>query len=275
MAQVNLILSLPQEIITATSLGIEGFAWHRSPGSGKYFQGRSVLVDLALANDKPDFEFLAEGAWRDTRADAIAAVAAARAGRRTKTALSCHAFSCTPTSAYRRVFLSKTGGQVLEMESAGDAVQLPEASCDEGMTPEQIAAVIGHLAPGSRKPRLYMVLAPVEFIMLSSLTPEEYAWYATHRPGKMFRQVLFTELNSDPTQVAAETVFEEGRKELMENTTKKTKTVSSGECLHRVPFSSWVGYKREIKGGIYVADRTSLRVWRFPEQIKSQWEKAA
>ena len=274
MSQLSLVLSLPQEIITATSLGIEGFAWHRSPGSGKYFQGRSVLIELAVANDKPDFEFLPEGNWRDARADAIAAIAAARAGRRTKTALSSNAFSCTPLSAFRRIYLSKTGGQVMELESAGDAVRLPEASCDEGMTPEQIAAVIGHLAPGSRKPRLYMVLAPVEFILMSSLTPEEYAWYATHRPGKMFRQVLFTELNTDPTQVAAETVFEAGRKELSENTTKKTKTVSAGECLHRVPFSSWVGYRRETKGGVYVADRGTLRVWRFPEQIKTQWEKA-
>lgn len=274
MAQVSLVLSLPQEIITATSLGIEGFAWHRSPGSGKYFQGRSVLIDLALANDKPDFEFLPEGDWRDARADAIAAVAAARAGRHTKTALSCNAFSSTPISAFRHIYLSKTGGQVLEMEANGEPIKLPEASCDESMTPEQISGVIGHLAPTSRKPHLYMVLAPVEFIVLSSLTPEEYAWYATHRPGKMFRQVLFTELNTDPTQVAAENVFEAARKELLENHMKKTKTVSAGECLHRVPFTSWVGYRREAKGGIYVADRGTLRVWRFPEQIRSQWEKA-
>ncbi|MCJ7441050.1 MAG: hypothetical protein MUO25_05655 [Thermoanaerobaculaceae bacterium] len=61
MEQLNLVLSLPQGAITATNLGIEGFAWHRRPGSGKYFLGRTIFFDLALSNGRPDFTYLDEG----------------------------------------------------------------------------------------------------------------------------------------------------------------------------------------------------------------------
>jgi hypothetical protein len=51
MKQLNLVLTVPHGSVVATSLGVDGFAWHRSPGSGKHFRGRSVLVDLALAQN--------------------------------------------------------------------------------------------------------------------------------------------------------------------------------------------------------------------------------
>src|SRR5512145_797594 len=98
---LNLILSLPHGIITATSLGVAGFAWHRSPGSGSHFRGRVVLVDLAVEGCEPAFEFFDEGGWRDARGDTVAALAAASEGKRTKTALSNSAFSVTPIAAYR------------------------------------------------------------------------------------------------------------------------------------------------------------------------------
>ena len=71
MEQLNLILSLPQGAMTATNLGIEGFAWHRRPGSGKFFQGRTIFFDLALSNRRPDFTYLDEGGWRDAMGDTV------------------------------------------------------------------------------------------------------------------------------------------------------------------------------------------------------------
>lgn len=65
MGQVNLVLNIPHGSVTATSLGIEGYALHRSPGSGKYFRGKTIMVDLALEGDRPAFRFLEEGGWRD------------------------------------------------------------------------------------------------------------------------------------------------------------------------------------------------------------------
>jgi hypothetical protein len=97
MSEINLVLTIPQGIITATSLGLEGFAKHRSPGSGKFYRGKAVMVDLALDGDT------------------VAALAAVRTGNRTKTALSNVGFSVTPLAAYRRVFLVKTGGALLEL----------------------------------------------------------------------------------------------------------------------------------------------------------------
>ena len=85
MSDINLVLNLPTGVITATSLGVTGLAWHHSPGTSGKFHGHSVLVDLALANGQPAFNFLDEGGWRDATAD-TAHGAAAQSGKRTKTA---------------------------------------------------------------------------------------------------------------------------------------------------------------------------------------------
>src|SRR5512136_756183 len=102
---LHLILIIPHSIVTATSLGIEGYARHRSPGSGKYFSGRTVFVDLAITDNRPDFNFLDEGNWRDAYGDATASLDAVKRGKRTKTALSNTGFSCTPIGAYRSCYL--------------------------------------------------------------------------------------------------------------------------------------------------------------------------
>jgi hypothetical protein len=276
MQPVNLILSLPQGVITASSLGIDGFAWHKSPGSGSHYRGRSILVDLAITPDlKPEFNYLDEGGWRNPSADTVAALASAKAGKRTKTAVSNNAFSCTPLSAYRRMFLVKTGGHTLELQNAGTLATFRESPCNEGMSPDQIASAIGLPAPKERTLRAYLIFCPIEFIVLSSLTPEEYVWYATHRPGKIFRQVLFTEIDASGSQLAAEQVYQDARKE-MENASKKTKTLVTGDAINRVPFQGWLGYgDRASRGGVFVGDRNSVGLWRFPDEIPRNFDKAS
>ena len=46
MHESQLVLSIPQGVTTATSLGIDGRALHYSPGSGKHFKGRKLFVEL-------------------------------------------------------------------------------------------------------------------------------------------------------------------------------------------------------------------------------------
>jgi len=118
MNKPTLILTLPTGNVTATSLGIEGLAHHHSPGSGKHFHGRSILVDLANDGEKPGFKFLDEGGWRDPYSDSVAALAGVRAGSRTKTALSNTAFSCIPVTAYKSCHLVKTGGETTHLGEA-------------------------------------------------------------------------------------------------------------------------------------------------------------
>jgi len=275
MSSINLVLTLPHGVITGTSLGIEGFARHRSPGSGKHFSGRTILVDLDIAEGRPGFQYLDEGGWRDAFSDSIAALdAVTRLGNRTKTALSNYAFSCTPLSAYKAISLVKTGGELLRMEPARGLVSFPRHECSAQMTTEQVAQAVGRPSSGRRNPRLYMVLCPVELVVMSNLTPEEYAWYATHRPGKIFRQVLFTELRADPTHLAAASRFEVARRELSEKPVKKTKTIIMEDCLNRVPFSDWAGYKAGNRGGLYTADRDSVSLWEFPATIPLWWHSA-
>ncbi len=274
MASQHLLLSLPASATIATSLGIEGFAWHRSPGSGRHFQDRKILFEVGLAGDGPGFEFLDEGSWRDALGDTRAALAAVRGGKRTKTALSNNAFGCVPIDALQRAYLVKTGGHVLEIDRAGETCRFSQHQGNDRMPPEEIARAVAQPAPATRTPRLYLVIAPVEFILLSNLTPVEYAWYSTHRPGKVFRQVCFTELKTGGRALAAESVYEEARRELTEDPVKKTKTIVTQDCMNHVPFADWKAYGDPSAGGLYLADREHCLTWRLPAAIPREWERA-
>ena len=272
MSDLNLILTVPYGIIVATSLGMEGFAKHRSPGSPKYFSGKTIQVDLALEGDKPAFRFLDEGGWRDATGDAVAALAAVRMGKRTKTALSNDGFNVTPLSAFKNLVLAKTGGHLLAMEPPVKLLEFVKHACHEELTTDQVAATIGRPAPAKRSVHLYMIIEPIQFLVMSNLTPEEYAWYVTHRPGKIFRQVMFTEMVEEDNEVVAASRYEEACEELQAKPTKKTKVIALGEFLDDIPFHAWVGYKREAQGGLYVADRNGISLWSFPKAIPRSWD---
>lgn len=274
MTEIKLVLVAPQGAVIATSLGVEGLAKHNSPGTGKYFCERSVLFELAVANGEPAFGYLDEGGWRDVRADTIVALAAVAAGKRTKTALSNNAFSCTPIDAHRSCFLVKTGGVVQPMHRHKDTVRFTGHSCHEGMSPDEIAVTSGTAPTPSRSRRLYLVLCPIELLVMSNLAPGEYAWYVTHRPGKVFRQVLFTELREELPHLAAPSRYAEAHKELAENPIKKTKTIVGEDCMSRIPFSSWIAYRRLGEGGLFTADRDHMVAWSFPAELEERWEKA-
>ena len=272
MAEVNLVLNVPHGSVTATSLGIEGYAMHRSPGSGKYFRGKNIMIDLALEDGRPAFRFHPEGGWRDADGDAAAAVAAVRGGKRTKTALSNDGFNVTPISAYWGIRLVKTGGAVLRMAAPVRLLDYADHACHEGLTPDEVALKIGKPAPASRAPRLFMILAPTQFLLMTNLTPEEYGWYSTHRPGKIFRQVMFAELREEQDEIAAPSRFEEAREELKADPAKKTKSIVFGECLNDVPFRDWLGYGGDGAGGLYAGDRNGLTLWPFPKAIPRSWD---
>jgi hypothetical protein len=142
------------------------------------------------------------------------------------------------------------------------------------MSPTEVARTIGQPEPPRRVPRLYAVLAPIELLLMTNLTPAEYGWYATHRRGKVFRQVCFTELRQDQPQLAARNRFEEARSELSTNPRKKTKSLGREGLLNSVTFQDWVGYGHEDDGGLYVGDRNHLCLYRFPEKMPVKWEKA-
>lgn len=274
MPEVNLVLSIPQGLITATSLGIGGLARHSSPGSGKHFKGRKLFVDLTLKDGLPDFEYLDEGGWRNTRGDTVNALKAAVDGKRTKTALSNNAFSCTPIKAYKSIYLVKTGGEVMEMEPHGKLHAFKSRDCHEEMPPAQVAEAAGIPVQPRQGSHLYLVMCPIQLILLSNLTPIEYAWYATHRPGKVFRQVIFTELHDEQFQFAAQSRFEDARQELETQPDKKTKTIVSDNCINDVLFNTWLGYGKNSESGIYAADQTHIDLWRFPAVIPVNWERA-
>jgi hypothetical protein len=141
------------------------------------------------------------------------------------------------------------------------------------MTGDQVANTISLPSPAVRTPRLYMVIAPIQLLMLSNLTPEEYAWYANHRPGKMFRQVMFTELGHEELHMAAQSRYNDAKRELIENVTKKTKSIVFEECMSQIPFQHWLGYHHKAVGGLYVGDRSVLKLYPFPAEISNSWNK--
>ena len=273
MPDINLVLTIPQGAITATSLGIDGLARHRSPGSGKHFKGRKLFVDLAIKDLSPDFEFRDEGNWRNAKTDTESALAAAASGNRTKTALSNNAFSCTPISAYKRMFLVKTGGETMEMEKGQQLHVFKGHNCHEEMSPAQVAAEAGIDNQPDFRPRLYLVMCPIQLLLVSNLTAVEYAWYATHRPGKVFRQVVFTEIQTEQTHLAAQSRYRDAWHEIDADPDKKTKTVVGDDCMNEIPFHTWTGYGRKTDGGLYVADQNHIDMWQFPSELPSTWER--
>lgn len=271
--EIDLILNIPHGSVTATSLGIAGYALHRSPGSGKHFRGKTIMINLALDGDRPAFAFDDEGGWRDAEGDAVAALAAVSSGKRTKTALSNSGFNVVPLGAYKTVHLVKTGGAPLALAGAVRLRDYVNHTCHEELTTEQVAQAIGSLPPAARTPRFFMILAPVQFLLMTNLTPEEYGWYSTHRPGKIFRRVMFTELREETYDLAAASRFKEAREELFTHPEKKTKSVVFGECLNDVPFHRWIGYQGGVPGGLYVGDRDGISLWPFPQAIPRVWDK--
>jgi hypothetical protein len=274
-ANVKLILTIPQGALVATSLGVEGFAQHRSPGAGRFFEGRAVYVDVAVRDGRPAFAPLDEGGWRDAAGDTAAAIAAcAEPKKRTKTALSNSAFSVTPIQGYTGIYLAKTGGQVLPMEAPVELARFASHEFKPGAESDDIARAAGLAPPAERHPHMYMVLAPLEFVVLSNLTPAEYAWYALHRPGKVFRQVMFTELKPSPRGLVAESVYEDARRELTARPSKKTKTLYAASALNRVGYVAWLGCDGTAAGGVYCGTRDMVQLWAFPPKHPSQWDRA-
>jgi hypothetical protein len=274
MSIVSLVLNLPTGVITATSLGVTELAWHRSPGTSGKFHGHSVLAELALDNGQPAFTYLDEGGWRDATADTITALAAAQSGKRTKTALSNSAFNCTPLAAYQRVHLAKTSGALMELQPREQIASFKSHASAENLSADQITNAAELPAVQKREPHYYLVISPVEMLVLSNLTPAEYAWYATHRTGKVFRQMLFTELSQHMRDLAARDVFETALRELTETPMKKTKTIMLGQCFARVPYAGWKGYRDDAVGGLYGGDRDGAHLWRFPKEIPHAFERA-
>lgn len=273
MNDPQLILAIPSGNVTATSLGINGLAERRSPGSGKHFRGRSILVDLATDGEKPGFNYLDEGGWRDAYADTVLALSGVKAGSRTKTALSNSAFNCVPLTAYKSCHLVKTGGEALALDEPKELISYTNHNCNERMTTADVAQIIGRPSSGTRTPRCYMVISPIQFLMLSNLSPEEYAWYATHRPGKVFRQVMFTEIGHEELHIAAQSRYIDAKRDLAEKVTKKTKSIAFEGCIDQIPFQHWVGYHHKNDGGLYVGDRNGLKLYPFPVDIPHSWDK--
>ncbi|MGC4120697.1 MAG: hypothetical protein QM765_40195 [Myxococcales bacterium] len=272
---ISLIATLPLGTLMATSLSIEELGWHRSPGSAKHFHGRSIFLEVPHENGKPAVKFLDEGGWRDPMADITQALKASAGGKKTKTALSNNALHCIPIDAIKRAWLVKTSGRALELAQPKEIIRFENHQCDEAMLPDEVAARIGRPALGAeRKQHYYMVLAPLEMLVLSNLTPCEYAWYATHRPGKIFRHLAFAEITGlAKRHLVAESVLDAAVKELKQKG-KKTKTLSSGDLLNQIPFQDWLGYTSATEGGLYLGDREHLVVWRMPQPVPSQWARA-
>lgn len=82
-----------------------------------------------------------------------------------------------------------------------------------------------------------------DLVIFSNLTPEENAWCATHRHGKIFRQMMFTKISSERPQIAIQSRCAEARRELEEKMAKKTKAIVFGDRLNQILFQDWIDYR--------------------------------
>lgn len=162
----------------------------------------------------------------------------------------------------------------MEMAPGSLLHKFGESGCTEEMSPADVAAAAGVPDTAHRRARFYMVMCPIELLLVSNLTPVEYAWYATHRPGKMFRQVVFTELHTEQPHLAAQSRYIEALKEISDDPEKKTKTIVSEDCMNELPFHSWLGYHRKNQGGLYIANNDHIDLWKFPVELPVAWDRA-
>ena len=160
------------------------------------------------------------------------------------------------------------------MQPGEQIAQFRGRASAENLSPDEIAQVAELPAVEKRGTHYYLVISPVEMLVLSNLTPAEYVWYATHRSGKLFRQLLFAELSQHMRDVASRDVFETALEELTDTPRKKTKTVMLGQCFAQIPYSGWRGYGEAAVGGLYGGDRDGAILWRFPKEIPHAFERA-
>lgn len=238
------LILFPNEALVASQLTPEEFGKHYSIGSPRHFTGKVIFVEI-------DIKFRHEYLQID---DALKNTESGIPGRpkRTKFAKSYRVLEHVDFSALEKLFLVTTDGAVL------------------GLDKDKHPADYGRQS----RIRLYQEICPLRLLVASNLDPRQFGRYITEESlAKGAPKIFFTTYDIDVAATVADnevhafhmgplpnvnpTNLPTALKELQEDPTKKTKTVSLNPNL------DFVSYKA-IKHGFWFSDTQDTVFYRMP-----------
>ena len=242
--QKHLYLILyPNEALVASHLSPEAFGAHYSTGSPRHFTGKVIFAEI-------DINFRHEYLRID---DYLKNMQSRRPGqpKRTKFVKSYRVLEHIDLSALRRLYLVTTDGAVLGLDSS------PEPS-----------------NYGPNKVRVYQEVCPLQLLVASRLDPHAFGAYITAGTwSKGAPKIFFTQYDIDVEEVVNRSgvqAFSMGPlpnvnpaslpialKELLEDSSKQTKTVSLNPSLDVMSY-------KHIQPGFWFSDGEKTIFFRMP-----------
>jgi len=238
------LILFPNEALVASQLTPEEFGMHYSVGSSRHFNGKVIFVELDIEFRHP---FLRIDEYLKYTESGIPG-----RPKRTKFVKSYRVLEHMDFSALRKLYLVTTDGGVLGL--------------DRGPQPS-------YLGDESRV-RLYQEICPLRLLVASSLDPQQFGHYITEETwSKGAPRIFFTKYNIDVAATVTDnavhaynmgplpnvnpTNLPTAFKELQEDLTKKTKTVSLNPNLDFMSYKS-------IKQGFWFSGGQETVFYRMP-----------
>jgi len=238
------LILYPDEALVASQLTPEEFGMHYSVGSPRHFKGKVIFVEMDINFRHP---YLRIDEYLKQTESPIPG-----RPKRTKFVKSYRVLEHVEFSALQKLYLVTTEGGVLGLDQS----EQPVYSKDESFV------------------RLYQEICPLRLLVASSLDPSKFGHYITTETwSKGAPKIFFTKYNIDVAATVADnavhayhmgplpnvnpTNLPTALKELQEDHTKKTKTVSLNPNL------DFMSYKA-IKQGFWFSGGSETVFYKMP-----------
>jgi hypothetical protein len=253
------LILFPNEALVASQLTPEEFGQHYSIGSARHFMGKVIFVEV-------DITFRNEYLQID---NVLKNTDSGIPGRpkRTKFVKSYRVLEHVDFSALQKLYLVTTDGGVLGLDRGGQPADYGDHN----------------------RVRLYQEICPLRLLVASSLDPLQFGHYITEETwSKGAPKIFFTKYDIDVAAIVNDNAvhaFNVGPlphvnptnlptafKELHEDHTKKTKTVSLNPNL------DYMSYKA-IKHGFWFSEKSNMVFYKMPsldelhEKYPSWWRR--
>jgi hypothetical protein len=246
------MILFPNEALVASQLTPEEFGMHYSVGSPRHFKGKVIFAEVDINYRNPYFRIDEYLKYTESGIPGKP--------KRTKFVQSYRVLEHMDLSALQKLYLVTTDGGVLGLEKS----QEPTYRVDHWI-------------------RLYQEICPLRLLIASSLNPRQFGHYITAETwSKGAPKIFFTKYNIDVEATVADnavhaydmgplpnvnpTNLPTALKELHEDKTKKTKTVSLNPNLDFMSYKS-------IKQGFWFSSGQETIFYRMPtmDELKEKY----
>ena len=239
------LILYPNEALVASQLSPEAFAKYYSIGSPRHFMGKVIFAEVDIGyRDRDDYLRIEEYLGYTEKPEGP---------KRTKFVKSYRVLEHIDFPALRRLYLVTTDGAVLGLDKSEER---------PGETDEE------------PRVRVYQELCPLQLLVASNLDPHRFGCYITEKSwSKGAPKIFFCQYDIDVEGVVARdevvgfnmgplpnvnpTNLPAALKELQENPSKRTKTISLNPNLDAMSYKA-------IQPGFWFADAKSTIFYRMP-----------